>query len=82
MRGIDSVREQCLLTAAVQNMKKIALVKSRRNTKRKTSRNDRGRSIFLRTTSEFSLFGQMKTQKENPSGFVSVLKSSLFGELF
>ena len=74
MRGIDSVREQCLLTAAVQNMKKIALVKSRRNTKRKTSRNDRGRSIFLRTTSEFSLFGQKKTQKENPSGFVSVLK--------
>ena len=76
MRGIDSVREQCLLTAAVQNMKKIALVKSRRNTKRKTSRNDRGRSIFLRTTSEFSLFGQKKTQKENPSGFVSVLRDT------
>ena len=66
MRGIDSVREQCLLTAAVQNMKKIALVKSRRNTKRKTSRNDRGRSIFLRTTSEFSLFTVSFWTNENP----------------
>ena len=46
-RGIDSVREQCLLTAAVQNMKKIALIKYRRNTKHKTTKEDRGRSIFL-----------------------------------
>jgi len=32
LRGIDGVREQCLLTAAVQNMKKIALLLSRRET--------------------------------------------------
>lgn len=30
LRGIDGVREQCLLTAAVQNIKKIALLLSRR----------------------------------------------------
>lgn len=30
MRGLDGVREQCLLTAATQNMKKIATVLSRR----------------------------------------------------
>lgn len=30
MRGLDGVREQCLLTAAAQNMKKIATVLSRR----------------------------------------------------
>lgn len=30
MRGLDGVREQCLLTAAAQNMKKIAMVLSRR----------------------------------------------------
>ncbi|WP_245156706.1 IS1182 family transposase [Clostridium aminobutyricum] len=30
LRGIDGVREQCLLTAAVQNMKRIALLLSRR----------------------------------------------------
>src|SRR3712207_9283734 len=28
MRGIKNVSEQCLLTAAVQNMKKIAMVRS------------------------------------------------------
>lgn len=31
MRGIEKVREQCLLTAACQNMKKIALMLSRKN---------------------------------------------------
>ena len=30
LRGIDGVREQCLLTATVQNIKKIALLLSRR----------------------------------------------------
>ena len=29
LRGIDNVKEQCLLTAAVQNMKKIAMVMAR-----------------------------------------------------
>lgn len=31
MRGIDGVKEQCLFTAAVQNMKKIALALNRRS---------------------------------------------------
>ena len=31
MRGIENVREQCLLTAAAQNMKKIAMMLSRKN---------------------------------------------------
>lgn len=31
MRGIEKVREQCLLTAAAQNMKKIAMMLSRKN---------------------------------------------------
>lgn len=31
MRGIDNVKEQCLLTAAVQNMKKIAMVMARQD---------------------------------------------------
>ena len=35
MRGLDGVKEQCLLTAAVQNMKKIARSLERKN-KRKT----------------------------------------------
>lgn len=35
MRGLDGVKEQCLLTAAVQNMKKIARTLEHRN-KRKT----------------------------------------------
>lgn len=31
MRGIEKVKEQCLLTAASQNMKKIAMMLSRKN---------------------------------------------------
>ncbi len=30
MRGLDKVKEQCLLAAACQNMKKIAQIKARR----------------------------------------------------
>lgn len=36
LRGIDGVREQCLLTAAVQNMKKIALLLSRKESSSKS----------------------------------------------
>ena len=47
MRGIDGVREQCLFTAAAQNMKKIAMMLYRRERGKKAIGDSSNRSIFF-----------------------------------
>ena len=67
MRGIDGVREQCLFTAAAQNMKKIAMIKHRRNMWKKTLGGCLRRSVFLFSIN-FSArihLGKNKTQKND-----------------
>lgn len=66
MRGIDGVREQCLLTAAAQNMKKTARMLSRRNRGKRTIDTNVKRSVFMLILQKNSIVRKSILPKQKP----------------